>query len=369
MGSSNRQRAVLGAFVAFAVIGFFAPQAVEAATRLRVVPTRAYPTIQSAVQAAQPGDVIKVLPGIYREQVSIDKSLTITGSGSGRTTIAAPQTLVAGEDGNGSIVEIRNGASVAMSLIRVSGPGAGTCADGPLEAGIRVLGGAHLDLRFARVTHIRNTPTVACFRSGVGILVGVITDPSSGTAVIRDSEISDYSDKGILILSEGPATISRNVVAGPALLPADGIQALFSASTISYNLVTGNVCPAGSTLCGSDPVHDTQKFGILAGAHAGAVVTHNVVAGNQVGILGFAGDVTIDHNLLLKNELFGMELLDGAFVASDDRIVGGLGGVVVLAVTADAHAQLNREKISGTSGAAVQTAECCGFTATASSTP
>lgn len=373
-GDTNRFRhtglaARLGVLVALIMVCCSAPAAAGTAPTLRVVPSHAYPTIQSAVQASQPGDTIKVLPGVYREQVSIGKSLTITGSGAGVTTIAAPRRLVAGEDGKGSIVEIRNGASVAMSRIGVSGPGAGTCEDDPLEAGIRVLGGAHLDLSFARVTHIRNSPTVACFRSGVGILVGIITDPGSGTAVIRDSEISDYTTKGILILSEGPATISHNIVNGPTQLPADGIDALYSASTISYNLVTGNVCPAGSTSCGPDPVNDVQHMGILAGGHSGAVVTHNLAVGNQVGIYGDEGDVTIDHNVLLNNKLFGMELQDGEFLTSDDLITGGAGGVVVVAISANAHAQLKREKILGTSGPAVQTGECCGFTATAARTP
>jgi hypothetical protein len=370
MGSSTRKLAAcLRVLVALAAIGVLTPQAVEAAPKLRVVPSHAYPSIQSAVQAAQPGDQIKVLPGIYREQVSIDKNLTVTGSGAGATIIVAPQTLAAGEDGKKSIVEIRNGASVAMSRIGVSGPAAGTCDDNALEAGVRVLGGAHLDLRFARVTHIRNSSTVACFRSGNGILVGIITDPSSGTAVIRDSEISDYAHKGIIVLSAGPATISRNLITGPSLLPADGIDALFSASTISYNVVTGNVCPAGDTSCGNDPVNEVQKFGIMIGGGPHGVVTHNLVFGNQVGIYGDEGDATIDHNLVVKNKTFGMELQDGDFAPRDDRIVGGISGVAVVAITADAHADLGGEKIFGTSGPPVQTGECCGFTATASGAP
>ena len=88
-----------------------------------------------------------------------------------------------------------------------------------------------------------------------------------------------------------------------------------------------------------------------------------------MGIYGDEGQVTIDHNVLLNNELFGMELQDGDFVTSDDLMTGGAAGVAVVAVSANAHAQLNREKILGTSGPAVQTAECCGFTATAARTP
>lgn len=353
----------LGVLVAVSTVAWLAPAtAAAAAGMLRLVPSHKYPTIEAAVQAAKPGDEVKVLPGVYREQVSIDKSLTVTGSGAGVTTVAAPRTLLPGADGNASIVEIGGGASVAISQIGVSGPAAGTCEQGALEAGVHVLGGAHLDLHDARVAHIRNSPTVACSRSGVGVLVGILTDPASGTAVIRDSEISDYATKGVLVLSAGPATISHNIIAGPAQLSADGIDALFSASSISYNLITGNVCPGG---CGPDPVNDFQKFGILVGGVPGAAVTHNLLVGNAAGIFGQGDGIAIDHNVISNSQLFGMELVDGEFAPRDDVISGGVSGVVVMALSANAHAQLNSEKIIGTSGPAVQTAQCCGFTATA----
>lgn len=353
---------LLSVLFIMSTVAWLAPATAAAARAVRVVPSQAFPTIESAVHAANPGDEIKVLPGVYREQVSIDKSVTITGSGADVTTIAAPQKLLPGADGKASIVEIGGGASVAISRIGVSGPATGTCDKGALEAGIHVVDSAHLDLRYARVTHIRNSPTVACLRSGVGVLVGIINDPASGTAVIRDSEISDYATKGILILSAGPATISHNIITGPAQLSADGIDALFSASSISYNLIKGNVCPAG---CGPDPVNDFQKFAILVGGVPGAVVSHNLLVGNQVGIYGQGDGIAIDHNVLSNNQLFGMELQDGEFEPRNDLIFGGVSGVVAMALSANTHAQLNREKIVGTSGPAVQTFQCCGFTATA----
>ena len=50
------------------------------AASLLTVP-RDYPTIQSAINAASPGDTIKVLPGTYTEQLTISKSLMLIGSG------------------------------------------------------------------------------------------------------------------------------------------------------------------------------------------------------------------------------------------------------------------------------------------------
>jgi len=72
----------------------------------------------------------------------------------------------------------------------------------------------------------------------------------------------------------------------------------------------------------------------------------------------------LSHNLLVNNDYFGLALQDGSFTSTEDVIVGGAGGVAVIAAFADTTASLNRVTITGTSGPAVQSFECCGFTAT-----
>ena len=44
------------------------------------VPSETYPTIADAVKGAQAGDVISLAPGLYQENVTIDKPLTLVGS-------------------------------------------------------------------------------------------------------------------------------------------------------------------------------------------------------------------------------------------------------------------------------------------------
>jgi hypothetical protein len=61
--------------------------------RVLVVPLQ-YPTIQSAINAAKRGDTIKVLPGAYTEQLFINKSITLLGSGAASTTINVPKKIV-----------------------------------------------------------------------------------------------------------------------------------------------------------------------------------------------------------------------------------------------------------------------------------
>ena len=361
MGTHARRLLVSAAALAATVVGALVPTSAGAA--VLVVPT-SYPTIQAAVDAASSGDRIRVLAGTYVEQVSITKDLAITGSGAGSTIIGAPAILAPGLDDGNSIVEIGNGASVAMSRLTVSGPGSGTCEDGALEEGIIVLDGGHLDLRFAAVKHIHDSPIAACFRSGDAIQVGVPT--GSASAAISYSSIRDYQSVGIVVINAGStATVTHNVVTGPAAeVSTDGIELVLGAvGTISHNVVSGNRCVVGDPDCGPDFFTQLQHAGIAAGAAGTTVISHNLLFGNQVGMYLFES-AQISHNILWNNSYFGMALQDGSFTARHDRISGGAGGVAVIAAFADTLAVLDHVKIARTSGPPVQEFECCGFTAT-----
>jgi hypothetical protein len=361
---------VSGVILGATVVGAPMTRPAEAGIRTLVVPTM-YPTVQTAVDAAGAGDRIKVLPGTYREQVSIDKSLTITGSGAGSTTIQAPAALVAGRGGSNSIVEIHSGAVVAMSLLSVSGPGSGTCDNGALRNGIHVVEG-ELDLSFAKVTHIHDTPLAQCFRSGTGILVGDDETGSTGSVTVRFSEISDYQSAGIVVVNEGSTgTISHNVVTGQGLstqTATDGIEfALGAVGTVSYNIVSGNACGSPELGCGTDFFEEFQHAGI-GGGGKGTIITRNLLFDNQVGI--YMGEsAAISNNAVLNSHYFGIALQDGAFTVSHDRIVGEAGAIAAIASSVDTTVTLERVRIAGGSGAPVQEFECCGFTATTTGGP
>ncbi|MFB6520681.1 nitrous oxide reductase family maturation protein NosD [Streptomyces sp. NPDC056401] len=333
-----------------------------------VVP-RDHPTIQAAVDAAAPGDRISVRPGVYREQVVIGKNLSITGSGDGKTTIQAPQTLTPGDDGGNSIVEIHNGASVSLSKLAVSGPGSGTCDSGALGAGIRVLGGASLDLGHAAVTHITDTPAAPCFHSATAVLIGDLPT-GTGSATIHDTKITGYQGAGVVVLNTGStATVERSTVTGHPTVSTDGIEFVEGAvGRVVKSTVSENECREPDPGCGPDFFNEVQHAGIVGDA-PGTVIEHNRITGNQVGIYVAGTGLTIGGNDLRKNSYVGMALQDGSFTLRKDRITGGVHGVAVIASVVDTNAVLDGVKITQTSGAPVQTFECCGFTATATVKP
>lgn len=352
---------------ALVATGALAPASAAAKPRDLVVPTAAYPTIQSAVDAASPMDHIAVRPGVYREQVSIDKDLTLTGAGAHKTTILAPEQLVTGPDGLNSIVTLDHAAHVKISGLAVSGPGSGTCDTGALGAGIRVLGGAHLDLSHARVTRIQDTPIAPCLQSANAILIGDLPE-GTGSATIRDSKITDYQGAGIVVLNEGSrATLLRNVVTGQKRLSTDGIEFVGAIGRIEENIVSDNACREPDPECGTDFFNEIQHAGIGAGG-PGTVIAKNRLSGNQLGIYAFDA-AEISHNKLIDNEFFGMALQDGTFTATKDTVRGGVGGVAAIASSVDTTARLNRVEIRKTSGEPIQTFECCGFTATVTTEP
>jgi len=332
-----------------------------------LVPT-AYPTIQSAIDAAASGDTVQVLAGVYSEQLQIRKNVAIVGAGMDDTIILAPPSLRRSKLKETSIVEIFDGAIVAMSRLTVSGPGSGTCKKGALNAGIRVHGQAHLDFSFGAVRDIHDTPMAACFRSGTGILVGEVPAPAASLS-IDHSEITNYQSGGIVVLGFGStATITHNTVTGPGLaggVATDGIEfPVGSVGTVTHNTVSGNVCPPTDPTCGPDWFTQFQHAGILAGGWGpGTIVSNNLVFGNQVGIFMSEADEFRD-NRMVDNDFFGMGLVDGTIVVDGAQIKGGGGGVWVIATDANTTAVLNNVTFSRLSGPEIEKLECCGFTAT-----
>jgi hypothetical protein len=335
------------------------PTPAQAAT-LRV--PQHFQTIQAAIDAAAPGDTVRVSPGTFTEQLVISKDLTLVGAGVGATTVRAPAVLVPGQAGTNSIIEIRGGASVAISRLKVAGPGSGSCTDGALRTGIRVFAGGHLELRYAAVVDIHDAVSRSCGRSGNAISGG------AASADIQYALLRNYQSSAYVMVG-GTTTFAHNLVIGAGLSPdvaTTGVEIVAGGTgTITDNVISGNQCGSPSLGCGPDFFSELQLAGVSAGA--GVVISRNLLINNQVGAY-VSETASLDHNIIVGSDYFGLAFQDGDMTSTKDRITGGGGGVAIIASAVDTTATLNGITIAVRSGPAVQKFES-GFSATVVKTP
>src|SRR5207244_11471499 len=119
-----------------------------------------YPTIQSAVDAAAPGDRINVCPGTYIEEVTIPPGkdhIELRSVQFWAAVIKAPPVMLGLTK---SIVRVNGARDVAILAFTITGPGAEPCDS--LRYGVRVDDGGSADVLGNHITHIHDTPFSAC---------------------------------------------------------------------------------------------------------------------------------------------------------------------------------------------------------------
>jgi len=311
--------------------------------------------VQQAVDVASSGDTISLAKGNYVEQASIAKDLTLTGAGSGASTISAPAVLVPDSQGFLNIVEINSGASVQLSQLAVAGPGPGTC--GSIDRGISVIGGASLAITQAAVSDIRDNPGSECnngFDVGAGNQRhGQITDPEVGHLTIDHTTLSGYQRAAIFVSGDGSTgQIDHNTIKGvPCTFPCNGPGGIgvFSgaSATIDHNTISGNECNDPTLPCGPDWFNDYQSWGILmSGAASSTVVSHNSLNTNDAGIYTDSA-VTIDHNDVASRWFGIVTDFGNAAQVNDNSITAGVYGIFEFGGTGT----FSHNAASGSSGA------------------
>jgi hypothetical protein len=206
-------------------------------------------SIQAAVTVANPGDTIVVCDGVYSEQVTVSKSLTL--SGSGNSIVQPPTTTLAG---NGDVVTVNGGATVQMSGFIVRGPGPGGCAS--IQAGIRVTDDATLNLNDTAVRDIADNPFGGC-QNGEGIRVGTRGTQGGAGHLVADRVTVERSQKnGITANGAGTtAKITNTTVTGSgstSVIAQNGIQvSRGAAATISTSTIRDHsYAPKSFVACG-----------------------------------------------------------------------------------------------------------------------
>ena len=294
----------------------YAPQPAAAAT-LQV--PEAFPTIQGAVNAALPGDLIDVAPGAYAGVV-LDKAVTLRARVYDAADPRNNTTVIDG--GTNSAIAVPSGVTPAPTVVGFN---------------LRSRGADTVSLRSPAIIEDNHvTPgggDLLAFEGGAGGIArgnviegagddGIDVDHLTKNLLLESNSIGLSGNDGIeirlqddTIAQTAVLTIRGNEIFGSR---EDAVQLIdYSTLTnrrfvIERNLLRNNTKAAIGLLDNQDSTEDFRAASILERIH----VFHNTIVDNNHGISG--GDNLVAVNNIFKGHLLALKGVDGNSVAANN---------------------------------------------------
>ncbi len=284
-----------------------------------------YTTIQAAVTASKAGTIIEVCPGIYPEQVTIDKNLTLEGVASAGQDAAVIVPPSGGAVANttdfdqaalptAAQILVQDSAVVTITNLTVDGTGStgngiGGCS--PDIVGVMFQNASGTVNHVAARNQLVDGNALSGCQSGLGIYVETASGFTSKVTV-ENSSVHNYNKNGITGNDPGTTlTASGNYVQGSGVnsnaAGQNGIQLGFGATGhITSNIVIDNIYFNPSAATVSDILlYDTAS-------DSGITVNSNTVGNSQVpiGLISYYDDPPYDGNgvTVSGNKIFGASL-------------------------------------------------------------
>lgn len=281
-------------------------------------PKAGFTHIQDAIDAASPGDHIRICKGTYVEQLTIRKALDIDAdSGAVLMPNAMKQNTMSLFNGApiATAILVADATNVSISGLTVDGVNNGISGCAPDLEGI-TFQNASGSVNRAAIRNFKLGSGLGGCQSGTGLFVqsggGMISKVE-----IEDCTIHDFQKNGITANEVGTtAFIRHNVVTGIGLTAAiaqNGIQIGFGAGgAIAKNVVTNNLFSTCSAVASCTAV----ATNILVEQSDGVEVS-----GNRAGISQVAIFVNGNQEQIERNETFATSVFDGIRVEGDQSQV------------------------------------------------
>jgi Right handed beta helix region/Fibronectin type III domain len=254
------------------------------------------PTIQGAIDVANPGDTVLVAPGTYFENLNFGgKAITVESTQGPLATIidgnqaGSVVTFVSGE-GPSSVLR---GFTLQRGLASFDGGGMNILSSSPTVVGNIITdnracsGGAGISARFssARIEGNLITNNSGSFCSGIsggGIMVGGVGQVQIIDNVITGNSAASGFGGGIDLFAAGAPTIRGNVIRANTAALGGGIYIVNqSDASIVQNIINGNHAGQGGGI-----------YWVIPSGVRGPLLVNNTVASNQADTQGsgiFAG--------------------------------------------------------------------------------
>lgn len=238
-------------------------------------------SIQAAIDAASPGDVICLKAGTWEENIEITKDLTLQGAGMWKTKIkgtANPGYPAIRVKSDSEIEVTISGLQVSDTKVHSSDSMCAAKAEGSCPNGIEVQGNAKLTLSGCKI---------------VGLYGIEIRDKAQ--AKISDSIIEDCRWYGVKVMGSAQAKIihnriERNALGGISL--RDSSQAnIYGLNEISLNGVEGiKIADSAQATIAYNTITENSYFGVILYQRPCSNTTHR-----------FEGAVRGSGNTIRKN--------------------------------------------------------------------
>lgn len=295
-------------------------------------PTATFTSIQDAINAAKPGNVIRVCAGTYHEQLVVNESLSIEADNG---AVLQPGTMAANAVGTGGepiaaaiLVKEASNVRIAGLIVDTANNGINQCS--PFLIGILYQNSSG-SIQHNAVRNVKLPDSLNGCQSGDAIVVQTIGGETA-TVTIEDNSVHDYQKNGITGNESGTdVAVTNNVVTGlgPTTGAAqNGIQIGFGAKgRVAGNTVTDNVWSP----CVSLDACAFNATGILIFQSDGVRVENNAVATNQIGVYANGQQDDIESNTVSNSLILtGIDLAgDNGVAHRNDVTNSGQAGIVV----------------------------------------
>jgi CSLREA domain-containing protein len=314
-----------------------------------------FATVQGGVDGVAANGTVIVHAGSYPEQVTISKSLMLSGAGQASTFINTPASLAPRIGGNLVLLQVDSAATVDVSGITVAGPRVFNGCSAQIFYGVFVAGAANLNLHDAAVRDIRMAdPSLFGCQDGNAVRAGSQGLGQTATLTANNLTLTGYQKTGIIVDGAGTtATITNSTLTGfgPENLAQNAIQIGRGAgATVTGNTITGSEC--NNPVCGPDPFTDAFGTGLLIFSTGAPVnVSNNTISNNDTGVYNNAANTTISGNTMAGNRFEAIFLDEGNAAVSNNTISGasnaGVTAVSYVGNAGNSNGTLDHNTITG----------------------